>query len=170
MPKRQERERRFISEYVLQAFPSGDWVLNVPLGTVPTDLVRIRGTLAAAALFRPQRRRVDAVAWTRDVYYIVEAKIRDPFEGLGRLVTYVNEARRTNDLPGYEGQPIIPRLIVPFVIERDQISARELDIELVQFQPPWIAGYVRERQLYFTAEHRQARADRNASRELFGLE
>ena len=170
MAKRQERERRFISEYVLQAFPSGEWTLNVPLGAVPFELVRIRGTMAAAALFRPQRRRVDAVAWTRDAYYIVEAKIRDPFEGIGRLVTYAKEATRTNDLPGYEGQPIIPRLVVPFVIERDRISATELDIEIVEFSPPWIAEYVRERQLYFTADHRQARQDRDAQRQLFGLE
>ena len=167
---RQERERRFIAEYVLEAFPSGDWMLNVPLGEVPAELVRIRGTAAAAAIFRPQRRRVDAVSWSPHAYYIVEAKIRDPFEGIGRLVTYAKEALRTNDLPGYEGQPIIPRLVVPFVIERDRISATELDIEIVEFSPVWIGEYVRERQLYFTAEHRLARQERNDARRLFGLE
>ncbi|MCI0437593.1 MAG: hypothetical protein L0177_00490, partial [Chloroflexi bacterium] len=124
----------------------------------------------AAALLRPQRRRVDAVAWSADAYYVIEAKIRDPFEGLGRLIIYAEEARVTPDLPGYEGQPIIPRLVVPYTIERDRAAARAHGIELVEFAPAWIGDYVRERQNYFTAEHRQARDEKKRLRDLFGLE
>jgi hypothetical protein len=167
---RQERERRFISEYVLQAFAPGQWALNQPLGPVSEELVRMRGLAGAAALLRPQRRRVDAVAWDRDAYYVIEAKIRDPFEGLGRLIIYVEEARETPDLIGYEGQPIIPRLVVPYTIERDRSAARRHGIELVEYSPAWIADYVRERQDYFTAPHRAARDAKQRNRELLGLE
>lgn len=167
---RQERERRYISEYVLFAFPRGDWKLNQPLGDVPEELVRMRGLQQAAAVFRPQRRRVDAVAWTADAYYIIEAKIRDPFEGLGRLLIYAIEAADTPDLPGYEGQPIIPRLVVPFSIDRDRRAARAHDIEMVEFRPAWIADYVRERQLYHTADFRARREELQRNRRIFGLE
>lgn len=167
---RQERERRFISEYMLESFPPGTYMLNQPLGPVPEELVRLRGLTAAAAMFRPQRRRVDAVAWSRDAYYVIEAKIRDPFEGLGRLIVYRMEAEETPDLPGFEGQPIIPRLVVPFAIERDAKAARVHDIEMVVFAPPWIADYVRERQQYFTAEHREARDRKNQLRRILGVE
>ncbi len=167
---RQERERRFIAEYLLGSFPAGDWKLNQPLGDVPSELVKIRGMAQAAAIFRPQRRRVDAVAWTKDAYFIIEAKIRDPFEGLGRLLIYAIEAADTPDLPGFEGQPIVPRLVVPFSIERDRRAAIAHGIELVEFSPAWIADYVRERQLYHTAPFRQKREELKRNRELFGLE
>ena len=170
MAKRQERERRFIAEYVELSFEPGSYALNVPLGDVPVELIELHGLAAATALFRPQRRRVDAVAWTPDAYFIIEAKIRDPFEGIGRLHVYRLEAARTRDLPGFEDQPIIPRLVVPYSIARDRDVCRECDIELVEYRPPWIADYVRERQLYFTSEYRTARARLRRDRELFGLE
>ena len=167
---RQERERRFISEYVMRTFPAGTWLLNCPLGHVPEELVRLRGLQAAAALFRPSRRRVDAVAWSEDAYYVIEAKIRDPFEGLGRLIIYAEEALTTPDLPGFTGQPIIPRLVVPFAIERDATAARKHDIEMVVFSPPWIADYIEERQKYHTAEHRAVRDEKARVRKLLGVE
>ena len=167
---RQERERRFVAEYMLATFPEGDWELNVPLGNVPLELIAQEGLTRAARFFRPQRRRVDAVAWTPTAYFLIETKIRDPFEGIGRLQTYAREAARTPDLPGFAGQPIVPRLVVPFVIERDQMAADEADIELVEFFQPWIGEYILERQQYFTAEFRLARADKMRMRELLGLE
>lgn len=167
---RQERERRFVAEYMLATFPEGNWELNVPLGNVPLELIAQEGLNRAARLYRPQRRRVDAVAWTPSAYFLIETKIRDPFEGIGRLQTYAREAARTPDLPGFEGQPIIPRLVVPFLIERDQAAADEADIEIVEFFQEWIADYLIERQQYFTAEFRNARNDKMRMRELLGLE
>ena len=167
---RQERERRFISEYVMRTFEPGTWALNVPLGPVPDELVQIHGPSAAAQLFRPSRRRVDAVAWSEAAYLLIEAKIRDPFEGLGRLIVYLEEARNTEDLPGYTGQPIVPRLVVPFVIERDRIAAHKHDIELAEFSPPWISDYVQERQRYFTREYREARDEKVRMRKLLNLD
>ena len=166
---RQERERRYIAEYVMKTWPAGNWKLNVPLGAIPRELVALHGLMGAANVFRPSRRRVDAVAWTPHYYMIVEAKIRDPFEGIGRLIVYLGEAKTTEDLPEYSGQPLIPRLVVPFVIERDRKAAHEHDIELVEFRPPWIDSYIQERQQYFTREYRQERERVKRERDLFGL-
>lgn len=167
---RQERERRFIAEYMLSAFPAGNWELNVPLGDVPLELIAVEGMQRAANLWRPQRRRVDAVQWSETRYLIIEAKIRDPFEGIGRLQTYLRESRRTPDLPGFAGQELVPRLVVPFVIERDRLAAAEAEIELVEFHQPWIDDYMLERQQYFTKEYREVREQKLRTRELFGLE
>ena len=57
---RKERERRFISEYMLQAWPEGGYQLNVELGPIPQEYVDRLGLGKAAALFRPTRPRVDA--------------------------------------------------------------------------------------------------------------
>ena len=167
---RQDREKRFIAEYMVQNFPPGTFALNVPVGPIPRELIQMHGLTQAAALFRPSRRRVDATAWSPDAYYVIEAKIRDPFEGLGRLLIYAFEAVDSLDMPGFEGQPIIPRLVVPFVIERDRLASVRFDIEMVEFRPAWIADYLRERQLYHTASFRAARDDRKQTLKLLGLD
>jgi len=58
---RQERERRYISEYMVQTWPAGGWQLNVELGPIPQDYVDRYGLGKAAAIFRPTRPRCDAV-------------------------------------------------------------------------------------------------------------
>ena len=40
---REERERRYIAEYMAQTYPRGNYQLNVPLGPIPQELVRQLG-------------------------------------------------------------------------------------------------------------------------------
>lgn len=167
---RAERERRYISEYTLEHFPEGNFQLNVPLGPIPEEIVKLQGLARGAAFYRSARRRVDATAWRPEAFYLIEAKIRDPLEGLGRLQTYRDLARVTPDLLGFEGQPIVARLVVPFSLTWIIEAARAATIELIVWKPPWIDDYVRERQLYFTAEYRRAREEKKHLRQLFDLE
>ncbi|GAI43801.1 unnamed protein product, partial [marine sediment metagenome] len=85
---RKERERRYISEYMVHQWPEGGWQLNVELGPIPQEYVDRYGLGKAAAIFRPTRPRVDAVKWTKDKYYLIEAKIRDIKAGIGDLSYY----------------------------------------------------------------------------------
>lgn len=167
---RQERERRFISEYMLDTWPAGGWQLNVELGPIPQEYVDRYGFGKATALFRPTRPRVDAVAWTPDVYYIIEAKIRDIKTGIGDLMYYRNMIPLTLDLPFHDGQPIVCRLIVPWSIDWVTHAALMADVEIVVFKPEWIDDYIRERQLYFTAEYRKKRDDVKQLRKILGVE
>jgi len=157
---RKERERRFISEYLLNTWPEGDYQLNVELGAIPQEYVDRYGFGKAAALFRPTRPRVDAVKWTKDSYYIIEAKIRDIKAGIGDLTYYRGMIPDTLDLPFYDGQPIVARLVVPWMIDWIMSAAKAAQVEVVVFEPEWITDYVKERQHYFTAEYRAARAER----------
>jgi len=167
---RKERERRFISEYMLQAFPEGGYQLNVELGPIPQEYVDRLGLGKAAALFRPTRPRVDAVRWQPDKYILIEAKIRDIKAGIGDLSYYKGMARRTPDLPFYDGQPIVCQLVVPWMIDWIKVAAEEAEVEVVVFWAEWIAEYVKERQHYFTAEYREARAQKMKLREILGVD
>ena len=167
---RKERERRFISEYMMQAWPEGGWQLNVELGPIPQEYVDRYGLGKAAAMFRPTRPRVDAVKWTPDKYYIIEAKIRDIKAGIGDLSYNGGMAERSPDLPYYDGQPIIRRLIVPWMIEWIRVAADAAQVEVVVFWAEWIADYIRERQHYFTAEYRDQRAEIMRLREILGVD
>lgn len=167
---RAEREKRFISEYCKATFAPGQYVLNVELGKIPTELVEMEGIAKARVAYRPWRRRIDAVAWDDTTYKLIEAKIRDPFEGLGRLHSYYTMALDTTDLPGYEGQTFEKVLVVPFALEWIKAAAIRDNTTLVEFWADWIADYIKERQEYFTAEYRATRNEKMRLRELMGLD
>lgn len=167
---RKERERRYISEYLLKAFPEGGYQLNVELGPIPKEYVDRLGIGKAAALFRPTRPRVDAVKWTPNKYILIEAKIRDIKAGIGDLSYYRGMAERAPDLPFYDGQPIVLQLVVPWMIDWIKVAAEAAKVEVVVFFVEWIADYVKERQHYFTAEYREARAEKMKLREIFGVD
>ena len=164
------RETRLLWEYLKEKYPGETWATNVELGPLPAEEILLHGTRAVAARLRPFRRRVDAVHWTPEVYELIEAKIRDPMPGLGALVVYEGLARQTQDLMGYEGQPIRKVLVVPFALEWVMAAAAEMGVEVVEFWRPWIADYVREIQNYFTREYRIARDDKKLKRRLLGVE
>lgn len=167
---RKERERRYISEYMMHQWPRGGWQLNVELGPIPQEYIDRLGLGKAAALFRPTRPRVDAVKWTRDKYYIVEAKIRDIKAGIGDLSYYRGMIPRTPDLPFYDGQEIITRLVVPWMIDWINVAAEAAQVDVVVYWSDWIADYVKERQHYFTAEYREERAEKMRLREILGVD
>lgn len=167
---RKERERRFISEYMVETWPKGDWQLNVELGPIPQEYVDRYGLGKAAAMFRPTRPRVDAVKWDGDKYYIIEAKIRDIKAGIGDLTYYLAMVPKTPDLLMYKGQTVVGRLVVPWMLDWIKTAADAVGIEVVIFKPDWIDDYVKERQHYFTAAYRAARAEKMKLREILGVD
>jgi len=167
---RKERERRYIAEYMRETFPGGDFQLNVELGPIPKDYVVRMGYARAAAMFRPTRPRIDAVHWSPEEYILIEAKIRDLKAGIGDLTYYRNIIPETRDLPFYDGQPIISRLVIPWTLEWLEPVARANNIEIVVFTQEWIADYVKERQNYFTAEYRNERQEKMRLREVLGVD
>ena len=167
---RQERERRYISEYMKITWPEGGWQLNVELGPIPQEYVERYGQGKAAALFRPTRPRVDAVKWLPDKYYLIEAKLRDIKAGIGDLTYYRGIVPQTMDLPLYDAQVVIYRLIVPWMIEWAKAAADAAGIETVVFKPDWIDAYIEERKHYFTAEYRTARAEKMKLRGILGVD
>lgn len=167
---RQERERRYIAEYMLETFPEGDYLLNVPLGPIPDYLHNAHGPVKAAAIYRPTRPRVDAVKWTPYTYYVIEAKVREAKTGVGDLSFYRGLIPQTRDLPFYTGQSIVYRLVVPWALDWIQAAADAEGIEVVVYWQKWIAKYVKERQNYFTAEYREAREEKMRLREVLGVD
>ena len=167
---RKERERRYISEYMLKTWPKGGWQLNVELGPIPQEYVDRYGLGKAAAMFRPTRPRVDAVKWDDKAYYIVEAKLRAIKNGIGDLLYYKGLVPSTLDLPFYDGQPVFYRLVVPWMLDWIQWAADAAEVEVVVFWRDWIADYIKERQHYFTKEYRDERAEKMRLREILGVD
>jgi len=155
---------------MLKTFPDGQYQINVELGPIPQEYVDRYGMGRAAALFRPTRPRVDAVKWMPGAYYLIEAKLRNIKNGIGDLTYYRGMAARTLDLPFYDGQPIICRLVVPWMIDWIRVAADEANVEVVVFWQEWIADYIEETKHYFTAEYRTARAEKMKLRKILGVD
>jgi len=49
-------------------------------------------------------------------------------------------------------------------------AAAAADVEIVVHMKPWIEDYIKERQLYFTAEYRAERAEKKKLREILGVD
>ena len=167
---RKERERRYISEYMLATWPTGGWQLNVELGPIPAEYVKRYGLNKAAAMYRPTRPRVDAVKWSDDEYILIEAKLRDIKNGIGDLAFYKGMALQAPDLPFYNGQPIKLRLVVPGMIDWSRQAAEAAGVEVIVYMTDWIEDYVKEKQHYFTAEYRAERAEKMRLREVLGVD
>lgn len=165
-----QRETQFLSEYLVASFPDGNFKTNVEIGALEPEVVDRYGLEAAARVLRSWRRRIDAVAWYPDKYYLIEAKIRDPFEGLGRLHIYQLLALDTPDLPHYTGQPFVKRLVVPVAQQWIIKAALRDNMEVITFWRDWISDYVKEIQNYHTAAYRTARHEKLRMREILGLE
>jgi len=167
---REDRERRYIAEYMLEAFPRGGYSLNVPLGPIPDEIQARYGAQAGANLYRPSRPRIDATAWTPGVYWLIEAKVREAKAAIGDLLVYKSLAERTLDLPGYIGQEFRLRLVVPWALDWVISAATSYGMHLVVYLPPWVEEYVRSRQDYFTREYRLARDEKTRLRRVLGVE
>lgn len=167
---RKERERLYISEYCIETWPEGDFLLNVCLGPIPDYLLEAHGPAKAAAIYRPTRPRVDAVKWDKDHYYLIEAKVREIKTGIGDLAFYRGLIPSTKDLPYYDGQAFIYRLVVPWTLDWVTAAANQNGIEVVVYQRAWIEDYVKERQNYFTREYREARAEKMRLQKALGVD
>ncbi len=167
---REDRERRYIAEYMATLMGDQPYSLNVPLGPIPEEIKGRYGLSAGAALFRPSRPRIDATAWTPQGYWLVEAKIREAKSAIGDLLVYGALAAKTEDLPGYTGQPFHLRLIVPWALDWIQQAAAAHGMELRIYLPAWVEQYVRDRQEYFTADYRRARDEKMRLRKTLGVD
>jgi len=155
---------------MLETFPGGDYLLNVPLGPIPDYLLNAHGPVKAAAIYRPTRPRVDAIKWAPNHYYVIEAKVREAKTGIGDLAFYRGLMSSTPDLPFYTGQELVYRLVVPWSLDWINAAATTNGIEVEVYWRDWIGDYVRERQRYFTQEYRDARAEKLRLQKLLGVD
>lgn len=170
MTERLERERRYVADYAAQKLPPGTYITNVAMGGIPAEITARYGLEAGRKLFQPSRPRIDLVHWLPNYYYLIECKIRDPKQAVGDLLYYLGLAPDTYDLPNYTGQQFVARLVVPWIIDSVRAVAERHGFEVVQFLPPWVEDYVRERQNYHTREYKVARDEKMRLRKSLGVE
>jgi len=112
---------------------------------------------------------VDAVAVEHGRLVFIEAKVFKLVDGLAKLPLYASLLPTTPELHDKKDLQVVMRLVAPWTSPNVETMARSQGIEVVVFSPAWIADYVEQYQHYWTAEYREARAERQRLREELGV-
>jgi len=155
-----QRERRLVSEYIMQHYPRNIVMYNFALGPPPEPIAKALPEEKALRVSRPWRPRVDAVVITEDKMILVEADIMNPRDGLGYLPMYKSLVPQTPELKRFLDKPVEMLLVLPWKAPWIEEAARAAGIQVAVFRPAWIDKYVEEFHKYWTKEYRLERIRR----------
>ena len=153
-PKRRNMlaETRLLSEYLPQAYPGAIWELKMRVGptreTPGVELVDQEDI----NLVRRWNRWADAVVITAAEIVVIEAKMWDPGNAIGKLLEYMHLARSTPDLAQYAARPLVGEVVTGQHDELAERIIRQAGLRYVHFEPAWIEEY------YSLYPHRRRRA------------
>jgi len=140
----QQRERRYVQEYVNERFLDRDFVLyNAPVGPAPETLYAAHPEVPLEH-FRRWRLWADAIVGWHGLLILVEAKIRTPKHGLGYLLEYEPLVKQTPELAAYVNRPLQLRLVTPREDPRVITAAAAHGIVVDIFKRPWVDDYLKE--------------------------
>lgn len=168
--KSRQVETRMISEYLKENYSEFIYILNVPLGAVPEDIMRREGYQRALGLSRPFRPMADAVVILPHYLLLVEAKVWNVVNGMAKLPLYKSLVPITPELMEYRPRGVIMQLVVGWTNANLELMARAADVELKVYRPLWLEEVVESMHKYWTREYRDQREKRLAMREFFGVD
>jgi hypothetical protein len=168
--KNQQVESRMISEYMLQNYSKFTYTLAVPLGSLPQELLTSQGMARTMGIMRPYRPEVDALVVLPRYILIIEAKVWNVINGLSKLPLYKSLVPTTPELQQYMPREVLMQLVVGWTNPNLERMARDSDVSVVVFCPPWLQEIVNKMHDYWTSEARTLRDQKLAMREYFGIE
>lgn len=168
--KTQQVETRMISEYMLENYSKFPYTLAVPLGSLPRDLLESKGMARTMGIMRPYRPEVDAVVVMPRYLVLIEAKVWNLINGLSKLPLYKSLVPTTPELLQYMPREVLMQLVVGWTNPNLERMARDSDVSIVVFCPPWLQEIVDRQHNYWTSQYRAERDQKLAMREYFGLE
>ncbi len=142
-PKRRNMfaETRLLGEYLAQAYPGATWHLKMRVGPArkmageaPIDQEEIN-------LARNFNRWADAVVVTAAEIVVIEAKMWDPGNALGKVLEYMLLARQTPELQQYAGRRLVGEVLTAQHDALAERVIRQAGIRYVHYEPPWIGEF-----------------------------
>lgn len=139
----QQRDRRYITEYVLLAFPGRPAWFNLRLGHAPDEIARRNPGINVDRVARVWLRTADAVVANEVEFVLLEGELRRPVESVGELLIYRDLIYDTAELRPYGRLPIRMMLVCPINDPSLSSIMRGQGIELAIYQPQWALDYLR---------------------------
>jgi hypothetical protein len=142
-PEYQQRERRYVPEFVNEKYPTRIAVFyNMAIGPAPEELYHIHPEIPLES-FRRWRFWIDAVVILRNSMVLIEGKLRKPAEGLGQLLLYRALLPQTPELKPYAHMVVDMVLVTPRPDPRVIGVAAGLGVYVEIYTKPWVQDYLR---------------------------
>lgn len=142
-PKRRNMlgENRLVSEWVLLAYPGRAWHRHFRVGGNP-ELLGL-GDLEPEELqvIRNRNRWVDLVVEPPPDLVVVEAKMWDASNGIGKLKEYLAELPFTPEYIAWGRPPVRAVVLTAQHDPLAQMVIEDAGIEYVWWEPPWIGDW-----------------------------
>jgi hypothetical protein len=160
---RQEVEKRLTYEYMKEHYPEGNYFVNCPLGGVDPALYKTGASYS-------MRRKVDALAYTPTEIRLIEFKVWKPLDGIDKLPVYKSLVPLTPELTQWYRLPVKMILVTPRPTPPLLESAASMGIAVEVVSGGWIDDAVKRIEYLWTADGRQAMAERAKMRAWLGLQ
>lgn len=171
MPRKSRQvETRMVAEWLIQEYPKYHSIIACPLGRVDEGLMASVGYKQAIGLSRPYRPEADAVVILPGALLLIEAKVWNVVNGLAKLPLYRSLIAVTPELKEYWNLPIILELVVGWTNSNLEIMARDAEVRLKIYCPPWLQDVVSSMHNYWTSDYQRERQRVLEARKTLGLE
>lgn len=138
----QQRERRYVVEYVYNTYPAAIKLFNVRLGDIPERFRFSSLALENANMFKVFRRFVDALVITADEVILIEAKMIAKVENLAQLEMYARLLHQTKELQQLIANKVVKKVLVAVVLDPELAKeAERYNVEVRVYRPAWAVDY-----------------------------
>lgn len=126
----QQREAKFVNEWLMMTFPANLQWKRVRLGVLPDKKL---GNLLKITL-----RWADAIVFDGETVFIIEAKLRSDLGALAQLEEYKVLFRDTPEFSLLKGSPVEMVLLLPYRWTDLVQAAVQRGIRVEIFRPDWL--------------------------------
>jgi len=166
---RREVEPRWVTEYVVANYPNDEARYRVPLDVIPKSIVEQFGESKAARAYRPWRPEVDAIVIQPNKLILIEGKIFKAMDGLAKLPVYASLVSTTPELQAHVSKPRELQLLVVRALPWVLNAAKNSNVRVIEWAPPWIVQIWEERDKYWSPEAVAKRDQRKQKMQEAGL-
>ena len=140
----QQRDGRYVAEFVSWAFPTDLKMFNVRLGPAPLELRLRYPDLDVERWARVWAKTCDAIVITPTALVLIEGELRRPLLAIGELLVYRDLIPQTTDLARYWRLPIRTTLLTPLPDPTLETVLEHLEIGVIQYRPIWVEEYLHQ--------------------------
>jgi len=126
----QQREAKFVNEWLMMKFPSSLQWKRVRLGPLPDKKL--------GALMKITLRWADAIVFDGETVFIIEAKLRSDLGALAQLEEYRALFRETPEFSILKDKPVEMILLLPYGWADLVRAAAQRGIRVEIFMPAWL--------------------------------
>lgn len=138
----QQRERRYIVDYVRTRYPDAYAIFNQRLGGMPAKLEGVDIGNISSNIYKVFNRYVDALVIQPDKVLLIEAKILADLGAVSQLEYYAALVGQTPDLARYSALPLELHIVTASADPSFVAFAASKNITIDIYRPPYAVEYL----------------------------